>query len=158
MTTLDDTQKQAVASWIQDGLSPSQIQTRLAEEFGLRLTFLDVKLLVGDLNLVPLDKEEEIPAQPAGEAPAEAAASLDEPEAPLPAAAGGVSLTVDQLTKPGAIVSGTVAFSDGTNATWYLDQMGRLGLGGTAPGYRPSQDDMKHFQIALERELAKLGY
>jgi hypothetical protein len=157
MMTLDETQKQAVAAWIQDGLSPSQIQTRLADDFGVRVTFMEVKLLVGDLKLVPRDKEEEKPAQPAEESPATASALANEDEPPMPGA-GGVSLTVDQITKPGAIVSGTVAFSDGTKATWYLDQTGRLGLGGAAPGYRPSQQDMKDFQAALERELAKLGY
>jgi hypothetical protein len=157
MTTLDENQKTAVASWIQEGLSPAQIQNRLAEEFGIRLTFMDVKLLVGDLNLVPMDKEEETPVAPPAEPEAALAEAAGSAEA-LPAGKGGISLSVDQLTKPGAIVSGTAVFSDGTKATWYLDQMGRMGIGGTPPGYRPSPEDMKEFQTALERELVKLGY
>ena len=31
-------------------------------------------------------------------------------------------MSVDQITKPGAIVSGKVTFSDGQIADWYLDQ------------------------------------
>jgi hypothetical protein len=50
-----------------------------------------------------------------------------------------------------------VKFSDGETATWYMDQMGRLGLGPKKQGYKPSAADVQSFQMALENELAKLG-
>jgi hypothetical protein len=79
-------------------------------------------------------------------------------EAPLPAAGGKVSVIVDQITRPGAIISGKVNFSDGQVADWYLDQTGRLGVVPKQTGYKPSAADVQEFQIALQQEVAKLGY
>jgi hypothetical protein len=71
--------------------------------------------------------------------------------------AGKVRLTVDQITRAGAMVSGKVQFSDGKSADWYLDQMGRLGLAPAEKGYKPSAADLQDFQIALQSELERLG-
>ena len=78
-------------------------------------------------------------------------------DSPSPGA-GKVSVTVDQLTRPGALVSGKVKFSDGANADWYLDQTGRLGVVPQQQGYKPSALDVQEFQMALEREMVKLGF
>jgi hypothetical protein len=64
---------------------------------------------------------------------------------------------VDQITRPGAVVSGKVTFSDGNRAEWYLDQSGRLGLAPELAGYRPPAADVQQFQVALEAELSKMG-
>ena len=72
-------------------------------------------------------------------------------------APGGVSVSVDTLARPGALVSGKVTFSDGNRAEWYLDQSGRLGLVPQTPGYRPPAGDVQQFQMALESELSKMG-
>jgi hypothetical protein len=64
---------------------------------------------------------------------------------------------VDQVTRPGAIVSGGVTFSDGKTAEWYLDQTGRLGLAPAEKGYKPSEEDVMDFQAALQQELTKFG-
>ena len=72
--------------------------------------------------------------------------------------ASKVVVTVDQITRPGAIVSGKVAFSDGQLADWYLDQAGRLGVVPKQQGYKPSAADVQDFQLALQQEVAKLGY
>jgi hypothetical protein len=77
--------------------------------------------------------------------------------APAAAAPGKVSVTVDQLTRPGAMVSGKVKFSDGKTAEWILDQAGRLGLVPSDKGYKPPAADVQEFQIALQQELQKLG-
>jgi hypothetical protein len=77
-----------------------------------------------------------------------------------PAPLGGtskVSVTADTVARPGTLASGNVTFSDGQSAVWYLDQMGRLGLGPKQPGYKPSAADLQSFQQALEAELSKLG-
>ena len=67
-------------------------------------------------------------------------------------------MSVDQITRPGAIVSGKVTFSDGQTADWYLDQTGRLGVVPKQQGYKPSAADVQQFQLALQQEVAKLGY
>jgi hypothetical protein len=161
---LTDEQKQKVAAWLAEGLKLSDIQGRLGEECGVRLTYMDVRLLVDDLKLVPKDPPAPVPPP----APVEPAVPAPAPEAPAPllaadAAPGGkpagkITLTVDQIARPGAIVSGGVTFSDGKTASWYLDQQGRLGVVPAEQGYRPPEGDVEEFQIALDQQLAKLGY
>ena len=65
---------------------------------------------------------------------------------------------MDELTRPGAVVSGKVTFSDGNTAAWQIDQLGQLGLIPTKAGYRPPAADAQSFQMALEDELSKLGF
>jgi hypothetical protein len=67
-------------------------------------------------------------------------------------------VSVDQIAKPGAIVSGKVTFSDGQKADWYLDQTGRLGVVPSQQGYKPSAADVQEFQTSLQAELARLGF
>ena len=141
---LDDTQRRKVADWINEGLKLAEIQKRLESEFGMTMTYLDVRLLVDDLKLKPKD-----PPPPKLAAPLQAA--------PPPAPASGVSVTVDQLTRPGSLVSGKVKFSDGKTAEWLLDQAGRLAVVPAQKGYKPSAEDVQDFQVALQQELQKLG-
>jgi hypothetical protein len=162
---LTDEQKQKVKEWIGDGMKLSDIQNRLAEEFDVRLTYMDVRLLVDDLKVMPKDPPEppkpvappEEAVAPGAPAPAEAGTLAGPDEAAAPSG-GKVSLTVDTLARPGTIVSGKVTFTDGKNAAWYLDQMGRLGVSPEEQGYRPPAGDVEDFQMQLDRELQKLGF
>jgi hypothetical protein len=152
---LDEAQRKKVVDWIGEGLKLSEIQNRLTSELNLKLTYMEVRMLVDDLKVMPKDIDP--PKPPPSAAPAQ------QPEPPTPApprstpAAGGVNVSVDQITRPGALVSGKVTFSDGKAADWYLDQTGRLGLMPKDPGYRPPAADIQQFQAALEAELAKHG-
>jgi hypothetical protein len=163
---LDESQRKKVAEWIKQGLKLAEIQNRLVSELGVKMTYMEVRLLVDDLKLVPKDIEAPKAsgvlaggaASPGG-APRAAAdpktgATKSEPPA---GTGGGVSVTVDHLARPGAVVSGKVTFSDGNRAEWYLDQAGRLGLVAQQQGYRPPAADVQQFQAALEAELAKMG-
>jgi len=159
---LDETQRQKVAEWIADGLKLSEIQSRLASELGVRLTYMEVRLLVDDLKLTPKDVD---PPRPPPQLGAPAPSPSTKPDAanatqppPEPTAAGGVSMSVDQIARPGALVSGKVTFSDRQQADWYLDQMGRLGIVPKQQGYKPPQADVQEFQLTLQDELAKLGF
>jgi hypothetical protein len=158
---LTEDQRQRVTAWILQGAKLAEVQNRLASEFGIKLTYLEARFLVDDLKLVPKDPEPpKVVEPPAVKSPLTTkpvpAGEADE----IPASAGGgkVSVAVDQIAKPGMIVSGQVAFSDGQSAEWYLDQMGRLGVVPKQPGYKPSPADVQDFQIALQQEMAKLGY
>lgn len=164
---LDEAQRKKVTAWVAEGLKLSEIQNRLGSELGLRMTYMEVRMLVDDLKLVPKDIEPPKPASPlmnAGPAPTAAAgkSAAKQPaaaaSAPAPAPPpGGVSVSVDQLARPGAVVSGKVTFSDGNKAEWYFDQTGRLALATQQPGYRPPPEDLQEFQAALDTELSKLG-
>lgn len=161
---LDESQRQKVATWIADGLKLSEIQNRIASELGVRLTYMDVRFLVDDLKLTPKDPEPPKAAAPspasplAPNAPAPPAPPLVPQSCAAAPAAGGVSVSVDQLARPGALVSGKVTFSDGQKADWYLDQTGRLGVVPAVQGYKPAAADVQEFQLALQDELAKMGF
>jgi hypothetical protein len=160
-------QKSQVSTWLAEGANLSEIQRKLAGEFGVGITYMETRFLIDDLKLQFKEPEPEPVSEPVPEVVA-LEAQVDEVESagtqPVPleesfgAAPGAVSLRVDAITRPGAMVSGTVTFSDGENAAWYLDQSGRLGMVPGQPGYRPPEPDIAQFQMALESELAKLGY
>jgi len=157
--SLDEAQKATVKEWVAQGMKLADIQKRLDSDFGLRMTYIEVRFLVDDLKVVPKDVDPPKPAVlPAATPPPAEPAPVPEPEAAEPPAGGRVSVTVDQLARPGAIVSGKVTFSDGQTADWYLDQTGRLGLSPKQAGYRPPAPDVQQFQMALEAELSKLGF
>ena len=171
--TLNEDQKKQVIQWINAGAKLAEIQGRLEKEFSARVTYMEVRFLVDDLKVMPKDPEEKKaatpPAKPAARpptAPNPAAASTPAtaipvevvPEPTSPGGAGGVTVTVDSVVRPGAMISGNVTFSDGKSAGWYLDQMGRLGMAPMEKGYRPLPADVEEFQLLLQDELAKKGF
>lgn len=150
---LDEQQKKKVTQWINEGQKLSEIQTRLEKELDLRMTYLEVRMLVDDLKLKPKDPEPPAqPKQPEPEQPAAAAEAAPEPGIP-----GNVKVSVDQIARPGALVSGKVTFSDNKTAEWFLDQTGRLGIVPPEKGYKPSQEDLQAFNVELQSEFQKLG-
>ena len=176
---LTDTQREAVAGWFAAGASLDEIQKRIKAEFGVHLTYLDVRLLVAELPQ-PMEAEaggreaettgttekeplgtdqefsegsEEPPGTDdgTGEPLDEAQDSTEAQAVPAP------TVTIDALMLPGTIASGDVTFSDGKTGKWYLDQMGRLGLGNLPEGYRPSPTDAALFQQQLMGLLQARG-
>ena len=125
---------------------------------------MEVRLLVDDLKLTPKDPEppkgvaQISSAPPKGALPPLAGKKGSPAPAAPPPLAGKVSVTVDELVRAGAIVSGKVTFSDGQQAEWYLDQMGRLGVMPKHQGYKPSAADVQQFQATLQNELARTGF
>ena len=162
---LTESQRAAVREWIAAGAGLSEVQKRLQEEFGIRMTFMDVRLMVLDIGATLQDKPEPKPAKPApAEAGADPAAGFggdDEPpadaleDAPL---GGAVSVDMDRVVQPGMLVSGSATFSDGQTARWGIDQMGRIAFQPAQEGYRPSDDDLREFQMQLRALLERQGY
>ncbi len=147
---LDDAQQQKVKEWVEAGLQPAEIQKRLVDECDVRLTYMEVRFLLDDLRVRLKDKVSAPPVTLPG-----AVGGL-EPASKEPGTAG-LSVSVDQVTRAGAVVSGKVTFRDGQSAEWYLDQTGRLGLTPQQPGYKPSQSDILAFQDELQSQLSRLG-
>ena len=54
---LTEEQRQRVTAWILQGAKLSEIQNRLGQEFNVRLTYMETRLLVDDLKLTPKDPE-----------------------------------------------------------------------------------------------------
>jgi hypothetical protein len=164
MINLDEAQRKTVTAWIHEGLKLSDIQKRLGAELGLNLTYMEVRLLVDDLKLTPKDVEPPKAAELSNSAADTAQAAPGTPARPAnplspaaPPAPGGVSVTVDEIARPGTVASGRVSFTDGQSAEWYLDQMGRLGLMPKQQGYRPPASDVAAFQAELQNQLARYG-
>jgi hypothetical protein len=162
---LDEKQKEQVAGWLRDGAGLADVQKRIESEFGVSATYMEVKFLVSDLDLTPKDPEPEKPVEPEAK-PGVPASDDDSDGMPAeavdvetlpPAGLGNVSVEVDQLARPGSMVSGKVTFANGKISEWMLDQMGRLGVVPSEDGYKPSQADLQQFQTVLQKELEKMG-
>ena len=165
---LTDEQKEVVSRWAdEDEISMGEVQKRLKSEFDVSLTYLETRFLLEDHGIALRVKEK--PAEEPDKELGGASDDIDEVEAildgdsddagdvweePGQQGGGGVSVTLDAVTQPQAMVSGKVSFSDGQSADWYVDQMGRLGLDPATPGYRPSEQDVMAFQQELQRVMS----
>ncbi|WP_043583427.1 hypothetical protein [Geminisphaera colitermitum] len=171
MTTLTPEQKAAVATWVAAGDNLSAIQKRLNEEFQVSMTYMDVRFLVDDLDLTlkdPVAKADASDVSKSPPPPPGATNSPDEdddidetlPATPPDGTAGNVRIDVDNVTLiPGAIVSGSVTFSDGVTGKWIVDQQGRPGFTQVSrEGYRPTKEDAQAFMQKLDEALRQKGY
>ena len=148
-----DEQTSAVVDWLGQGRSLSDIQQALKVDYNLTLTYMELRFMVDDLE-IPL-KDEVVQVSDA--ASEEASEAVLEPEPVLEQS--GVHIDVDALVLPGALVSGSVTFSDGESLKWQLAATGQLGLiPGDNPDYRPSPEDIQSFQDQLEDVLRSKGY
>ncbi|MBO7181281.1 MAG: hypothetical protein J6V91_00655 [Kiritimatiellae bacterium] len=146
-------QEALVRQWVAEGASLSDVQKNIRSEFGLHPTFFDVRMLVMNLGATLKDKEVQVAADDVTKAKLP-----PKPGAAAPQAPGSVTVSVDTLQViPGAIISGSVVFSDGNKARWYFDQMGRFGFEPELPGYTPPEGDMQSFKVQLSQELRQRG-
>lgn len=126
-----------------EGASMSDLQRHLKEDLGISITYMDTRFLILDLAIELIEEPKEEPKL--------------EVEKPAPIPTGKVTVTLDTLTLPGALVSGKVTFSDGETAVWMLDQNGRPGLDPDTAGYRPAQEDIMEFQMQLRTLIQQNG-
>lgn len=129
--------------WAAEGATMYDLQRRIVDEFGISITYMDTRFLVLDLGIKLIEASVEEPKK--------------EEEKPALTPTGKVTVTMDTLALPGALVSGKVEFSDGETAIWMLDQSGRPGLDPDTAGYRPSQPDIVEFQKQLRSLLENSG-
>ncbi len=180
---LNEAQIQAVRSWVAEGASLAEVQDRLQAEFQVSMTYMDVRFLVDDIGAELFSEPEPEPEPdpaPTGAPEADDAEAVDlepvdepmdaglaeepepafgEPEAsPSPGGDGQVSVEVDKLMRPGAVISGTVTFSDGVTANWQIDQLGRLGIIPPQEGYQPPEADIPQFQAELQQLIQRQGF
>ena len=163
MIKLTQEQEDVVRTWAKEGLGLSDIQKKLSEQFGVSATYMDVRFMVLDLGAELKEKKvrsmPKISTESAEPAPVKSERLAKEPQMSGPAGLpGNVVVTLDHVMRPGSVVSGTVKFSDGVSASWYLDQYGRLAMDAGQPGYTPSQQDVQSFQQELRKELEKRGF
>ena len=147
VSDLSSEQVEMVKEWVAEGAQMADLQKRLKDDFGFNVTYMDTRFLSLDLALnFQVDEEE-----------SEGANDIENPEAqeevdlePLVQDKETVTVTLDQVARPGAMVSGTVTFSDGMKALWLIDEMGRPSIDPDQPGYQPSEADLVTFQAELK--------
>ena len=140
--------KQLLARLLAEGVSLSDAQTKINNELGIALTYMDIRIIASTLDVDwkksdphPVKSEEDAPAE---EKAGEAAENQDE--------AGKTVVEISKLVRPGMALSGSVKFASGSKADWYLDRTGRLGLENLV-GEQPTQEDIQLFQMELERAV-----
>jgi hypothetical protein len=135
--------------WMSEVQSIGEFQTKLNETFHTHLTFLQTRLLMNDFGLELKPKAEEKPPAHSSVADNESARA----QALEGEMMNGVQVTVDPVTRPGMFANGSVVFTDGVQATWALDQLGRVQLHPSQVGYQPSESDLAAFRTALQQKL-----
>ena len=176
-----------IASQLNAGVSLSDVQTKLAEEYGVKMTYFELRMLAMGLA-VDWEKQDKpkpaaAPAPVVSAAPQEAAADDDgmaaaddfnaddaedmetEPaddgddEEPEDgdAAEGETKIVLDETPHPGAALSGTAIFASGASGKWALSRNGRLGFEPDEGSAEPDENDWQLFQAELQKTLQGLG-
>jgi hypothetical protein len=151
--SLSEEQISQIKTWVDEGDGFPEIQRKLREEYEIRITYLETRFLLEDLKI-----ELKPTPEPVVEAPVEE--PVAEPEAESsdePASEGQAKVSMDTVLRPGAIISGTVDFGGGHTASWWLDQMGRLGMDASDPAFQPSEAQMITFQSELRALIQRSG-
>lgn len=146
--TVTAEQLEMVRQWASLGVDLNGIQKNLASECGVHMTYMDVRFLLLDHGIeiataaAPVEEKKPEPAP--------------EPEsAPQPAADGKLVVTLDELTLPGTLISGKVAFASGTRGGWQIDQLGRFAW--NALEGQPTPEELQAFQMELTQILSRGG-
>ena len=150
-----------MAQEIANGVSLSDIQKSANEKFGLKLTYMDIRIYASELDNIDWDAHDPKAIEKAkaeakkAEEEAKKAAETAEGEEATAGGDGETVVEISKLVRPGAAVSGSVKFASGVTAEWFLDQMGRLGLDAVKGG-EPTREDIAAFQQALQKEVEKM--
>jgi len=135
-----------IAEKLNEGLSLGDVQKLLADEYGINMTYLDLRLVASDLRV---DWEN----QPAKTAPTVAADKADTPESALADAPRATTVTVNKIERPGYMMSGTAEFASGARGEWSIDYSGRPALSLAEGSAKPTQEDLADFQRELQQKL-----
>ena len=146
----NDERKVIVREQLAAGRTLSQIQDHLRNERGDSITYMELRLLLSEMPDAKLPEKELPkvflpPTPPPSPAPVAAGAA--------PAVGGKLSISLDQVPAPGAMLSGYARFSSGAKAHWFLDETGRLGLEPELGADKPTPADMQEFTTELRRML-----
>lgn len=149
---MDDKIKMFIGELLNDGVSLSDIQKRLHDEKGYKVTFLELRLLASELEGIDWSKQRADIEAVEAEKKAEEEKAKAKDEATEEEKEGKTVVELSKLKRPGAIASGSVKFGSGIKADWVLDQMGRLGLENNDG--EPNEQDIQEFQEELQKLLA----
>jgi hypothetical protein len=138
--------KKIIAEKLNEGIGLSDIQKILADEYEVKMTFLELRLMASELENIQWEKPEE---------PKEEKEEVEEEEEEVVEAepVGGTVVEISRLTRPGVALHGSVKFASGPTAEWVLDSRGQLGLDKLTGG-EPTEEDIQEFQQELQKAAA----
>ena len=156
--SLSDDRIATIAAWAEDGDTLADIQRKMNDEMEIKVTYLETRFLLEDLKIElkpePVPEPEESGDETAGEPEEE---GLRDDGGPAEAPGGDdATVTIDKVQRPGALVSGKATFAGGS-VSWWLDQMGRLGMDPDTEGFEPNEAQMMSFQKELQATIQKSG-
>lgn len=157
------------------GMSLSDLQQLLSSKYGIKITYLELRLLASTLkvNWSKLDKPKPKP-QPTinckqknddlNDADDEdATTELDDDDNNIDnddkndkdegAGDGTTTVTIDDDPEPGYAFTGNVKFASGIACRWMMGRNGELGLGLDKDSKQPTQDDIRDFQDKLQEAV-----
>lgn len=140
---LSPEQVQSIRDWAEEGLDLNAIQKKLHEDLGIKLTFMDTRFLLQDLDIHIKHPE---PA-PQAEQPGDASGAMALPASLL----GKTQVTVDEVTPPHALMAGKVHFRSGAQGVWDIDRTGRINWDATLG--EPTAEDLREFETELQSVL-----
>ena len=138
---------QLIVEKLNQGFSLGEIQKQLEEEHDIRMTYMDLRILATELEGVDWSQQPETGFKAK-------AVAQDDLLGGDSAPASGTRVTVSKLARPGAAMHGSVEFSSGAKAEWFLDHSGRLGLQSEPGSAKPNEKDLQEFQEELQRVVA----
>ena len=127
-----------------EGVSLSDIQKELENDHQIVMTYMDLRMLVADLEEIQWKKEEAEEPEPKEEVQ-ETLEPKDE-----------IEVNISSIVRPGCVLSGDVTFRSGIKADWYVDQYGRLGMDPKGEE-TPTESELQEFQQALQMQVAQRG-
>lgn len=135
---LSPEQVQSIRDWAEEGFDLNAIQKNLHEKLGLKLTFMDTRFLLQDLD-IHLRQPEPAPQPEQSE--------MEAAPAPSPLL-GKTQVSVDEVTPPHALIAGKVLFKSGAQGVWDIDRTGRINWDATRG--EPTADDLREFETELQ--------
>lgn len=141
------------------GTGLSQLQTMVNEKFQTHLTYMEIRIIASELQVdwnatdpkAIAAAKEKAKKEEEARAAEEAAAAAENGELPAEGP-GKCVVTVNKVNPPGILASGSVTFSSGSTADWYVDQTGRPGIG-NLKGEQPTQQEAEEFMMELQKVL-----
>ncbi len=146
---VNEQQLAAIKAWAAEKVDLNGIQKKLQSEFGLHLTYMEVRFLMLDHGIELVTETEK--GTPEASSPDAQQQTMQE-TSPVEQS-GKVRVELDDLQLPGTLLSGKAHFPGGAEGAWQIDQLGRFGwsqLSGT-----PSADEMQSFQQELTALLRR---
>lgn len=148
---MDEKQRnQLIAEKLNEGLKLGDIQKLLETEYGIKMTYLDLRMLAAELE-VDWSKQDS-PKQtekPATVDQKDAGEILDEGAVPV----SEVTVSVSKIARPDAAISGNYECPSGAKGEWIVDHYGRPGMIPAEGSPKPTQEELKQFQEALVQQL-----